>query len=300
MIVTTPTAASAIPITIVGGYLGAGKTTLVNHLLRHADGLRLGVLVNEFGELPIDRDLIEAETDNVIAIAGGCVCCSYGNDLIFAMTELAAIDPPVDHVVLEASGVGIPNAIAATVGLMQSYVHDGVVVLADAETIKTATADRYMGDTVRAQLQDADIIILNKADLVSGGELKNTDDWLRTLAPQARMVTATRAMVAPSVVLQSFVDRDRVPASITQPADAQYQSVRLPASEPIAPEVLAQSLIDDGFVRAKGFVPALDGRLATVQVVGRRWEISDAPEGVTPGIVGKRIGDNISGREKSK
>ena len=77
-----------IPVTVIGGYLGAGKTTLVNHLLRHADGRRLAVLVNEFGSIAIDEDLIEAEEDGLISIAGGCICCSFGNDLIGAINDL--------------------------------------------------------------------------------------------------------------------------------------------------------------------------------------------------------------------
>ena len=72
----------AVPVTLIGGYLGAGKTTLVNHLLRNADGRRLAVLVNEFGELPIDADLIEARDGNLISISGGCICCSFGSDLL--------------------------------------------------------------------------------------------------------------------------------------------------------------------------------------------------------------------------
>ena len=76
--------ATPLPVTVIGGYLGAGKTTLVNRLLRQADGLRVAVLVNEFGKLPIDADLIESRDENVINIAGGCVCCSYGSDLIVA------------------------------------------------------------------------------------------------------------------------------------------------------------------------------------------------------------------------
>ena len=78
-----------LPVSVIGGYLGAGKTTLVNHLLRHANGRRLAVLVNEFGDLPIDADLIEAEEDGLISISGGCVCCSFGNDLIAALGDLA-------------------------------------------------------------------------------------------------------------------------------------------------------------------------------------------------------------------
>ncbi len=71
---------AGLPVTVIGGYLGSGKTTLVNHLLRHAGSLRLAVLVNDFGELPIDADLIETRGEGVISIAGGCVCCSFGSD----------------------------------------------------------------------------------------------------------------------------------------------------------------------------------------------------------------------------
>ena len=77
-----------LPITVVGGYLGAGKTTLINHLLRYSEGRRLAILVNEFGELSIDEDLIEAEEAGLISISGGCVCCSFGDDLTGALMDL--------------------------------------------------------------------------------------------------------------------------------------------------------------------------------------------------------------------
>ena len=82
----------SVPVTVIGGYLGAGKTTLVNRLLRQANGRRLAVLVNEFGALPIDADLIESQDDNIINIEGGCVCCSYGSDLIAGLRDLQTID----------------------------------------------------------------------------------------------------------------------------------------------------------------------------------------------------------------
>ena len=83
-----------LSVTVIGGYLGSGKTTLVNHLLRNANGLRLAILVNEFGELAIDEDLIEAEDDDIISIAGGCVCCSFGSDLTGALTGYGQVGPP--------------------------------------------------------------------------------------------------------------------------------------------------------------------------------------------------------------
>ncbi|MEC8387162.1 MAG: GTP-binding protein, partial [Pseudomonadota bacterium] len=94
MTASTP---SPIPATVIGGYLGAGKTTLVNHLLRTANGLRLAVLVNEFGALPIDDDLIIAREDNLISLAGGCVCCSFGSDLMAALMDLSQLSPPPER-----------------------------------------------------------------------------------------------------------------------------------------------------------------------------------------------------------
>ena len=161
MTVSTP---SPIPATVIGGYLGAGKTTLVNHLLRTANGLRLAVLVNEFGALPIDDDLIIAREDNLISLAGGCVC-SFGSDLMAALMDLSQISPPPERVLIEASGVAMPGAIAASVDLLTAYAVDGVLVLADSETVRTRADDLFMGDTIRRQLGEADLILLSKCDV---------------------------------------------------------------------------------------------------------------------------------------
>ena len=110
-----------VPVTVVGGYLGAGKTTLVNHLLRNAGGRRLAILVNDFGSLPIDADLIEAEEDDLISIAGGCVCCSFGSDLMGALMKLAARTPAPDHLLIETSGVALPGSVARSVALLAAF-----------------------------------------------------------------------------------------------------------------------------------------------------------------------------------
>ena len=89
--------ANSIPVTIVSGYLGAGKTTLVNNALRKANGLKLAILVNEFGNLAIDEDLIISQDENMISLAGGCICCSYGNDMLLSLKELASLDTKLMH-----------------------------------------------------------------------------------------------------------------------------------------------------------------------------------------------------------
>ena len=136
---------------IIGGYLGAGKTTLVNHLLRNADGRRLAIMVNEFGDLSIDADLIEMEGDDLISLAGGCVCCSYGSGLMEAFVALQAMEPKPDHIVLEASGVAIPSSIAGSVALLDGFSLAGVICLVDAMQIHEQAGDKYLQDTIERQ-----------------------------------------------------------------------------------------------------------------------------------------------------
>ena len=205
------TAAAPLPVTVVGGYLGAGKTTLVNSLLRQADGRRLAIMVNEFGALPIDASLVEAADDRIVSLTGGCVCCSYGEDLVSSLVMLAALEPRPDHVLLEASGVAFPGAIAGTVGLLQDFALDGAVVLADAETVRGRAGDRYLGSTVRRQLAEADLILLNKCDLA--GDAAAVEAWLGETAPGARVLRTVRSDAPIDIVLGAWTGRAALPAA---------------------------------------------------------------------------------------
>ncbi len=276
-----------LPVTIVGGYLGAGKTTLVNHLLRNANGARLAVLVNEFGELPIDEDLIEAQDDMMISIAGGCVCCSYGNDLTLAMLDMTRMQPRPDHVILEASGVAIPGAIAAAVSLLPDYGIDGVVVLADAESIRDRADDRYMGDTIERQLLDADIVVLNKTDLVSPDHLRQTKTWLEAQPGNARILDAVSGKVEPAVLLQAAFDREWKENTPGSHATGSFRTESLVIEHVVDVEQFARELTTTmpWLIRSKGFIKATDGVMKTLQIVGHRWTISDAPDGVAAGLV---------------
>ena len=286
-----PVPPMTLPLTILGGYLGAGKTTVVNHLLRHADGLRLAVLVNEFGELPIDADLIEAQDDDIISIAGGCVCCSYGNDLTLALMDMAAMDPPPDHVLLEASGVALPGAIAASVSLLAGYALDGVVVMCNAETIRDHAADPYIGDTVARQLADADLVVLNKTDLVEDAE--GIAAWLAPMAAGAQVVGAEHGALPPEVLLQSFVGRERRADGPAHRADL-FRSAAYPVEERVDADALAAGLAGLGLVRAKGFVDGAAGRVA-VQTVGRRGTVSPAPDALGTGVVAIGVAEAFDG-----
>ena len=275
-----------LPVTIVGGYLGSGKTTLINHLLRNADGTRLAVLVNDFGELPIDRDLIEAEDGDIISIAGGCVCCSYGDDLIAAISKMSELDPTPHHVVLETSGVAIPGPVANTLALLSGIRLDGIVVMADAETVANRVADRFVGDTVRRQFADADIIVANKTDLVDPDTARERLALLRDIGGGGIVVAAEHARLPQSVVLSGFSN----PVRNDSPVD--HDTVFFGSFVAVFPEEtdverLATELaaVELGLIRSKGFVQDQTGHMHLVQTVARRSYIDSAPAGAAPGIV---------------
>ena len=280
------TAAAPLPVTVVGGYLGAGKTTLVNSLLRQADGRRLAVMVNEFGALPIDASLVEAADDRIVSLTGGCVCCSYGEDLVSSLVMLAALEPRPDHVLLEASGVAFPGAIAGTVGLLQDFALDGAVVLADAETVRGRAGDRYLGSTVRRQLAEADLILLNKCDLA--GDAVAVEAWLGETAPGARVVRTVRSDAPIDIVLGAWTGRTALPAA-GGPFDHTdgYATAALDPPEGAEPEALARILADPahGLLRAKGFLRRPGAGTAAIQTVGNRWTVSDAPPDAPTGLV---------------
>ena len=181
----------SLPVTIIGGYLGSGKTTLINRLLNSADGRRYAVLVNDFGELAIDAQLIESQDGNVISLSGGCVCCSYGNDLTSALMQLDT--GVLDQVVIEASGVALPGSIAASLSLLQGFVTSSVIVLVDSSTIETQANDKYLADTIERQLTSADIIAVNKCDLADQEQLSRIDLRMKEAYPSARLISVSHA-----------------------------------------------------------------------------------------------------------
>ncbi len=277
----------SLPLTLISGYLGSGKTTLINHLLRQADGRRLAILVNDFGDLAIDADLIEAQDDQMISISGGCVCCSFGDDLTGALGDLARLTPRPDHVVLETSGVALPGAISATLLFLQDYRHDGTVVLVDAETIETQVKDTFVGDTVQRQLAQADLVVLNKTDLLKKVLIAAREALLMSLAPQAEILHARFGKLPAEVLLASYDHKEAKEQQAHTHQTEGYQTFVLNVPKPVDPYAIAERLAcaDLGLVRAKGFVTDPEGRTKTIQVVARRWSVDDAPAAAKTGMV---------------
>lgn len=280
-----------VPVVVIGGWLGAGKTTLVNHLLRHAGGQRIAVLVNDFGDVGIDADLIEGRlASDVLALAGGCICCAFGADLVGTLQGIATRLPAPDVVLIECSGVAHPRAVARSAALARAVTVEGVVTVLDAEQFAERLADPYVGDTVRAQLAQADLLVANKTDLADPAHLRAA---LAQAAPGVPVIDAVRGQVAPELVLGvRLVERAAgipVPAAgttlasvATRPdAAARYRSELRSWDGPVDLPALMRELSapDARVLRAKGIVTALDGQRWVVQAVGRRVEAVPAPRG---------------------
>lgn len=286
-------------VTILGGYLGAGKTTLLNHLLRHADGRRIAVLVNDFGDIGIDAALIEARTEDLLELAGGCVCCSFGSDLVGALRAIARRRPRPDHVVIETSGVALPAPVAQAVGLVPGLRVDATVVLCDAQTVRLRMADRYVGETVAAQLAQADLIVLNKLDLVPTDARPELQAWLAQRHPGVEVVAAVQAAAPVELVLgwpDPVLDRDAAVRRRSTargsvftdragswrnrhaaPGAGAFVSASFPIAHPVDVRQLAQGLAAPhlGLLRAKGVMRDQDGSSVVLQLVGSRIEIGD-------------------------
>lgn len=288
--------AARLPVTVIGGYLGTGKTTLVNHLLGAADGRRIAVLVNDFGATPIDRNLIVSGSGDTLEISGGCVCCSYGSDLMEILMTLPQQWPEIERVVLEASGVALPGMVANAVALLDPYRIDGIVVAADAETIRARAGDAYIGDTILRQLVAADLVVLNRCDLVDEASRDATLAWLSKTAPAARAVPTTRAVIAPDLLLglRDGAPLPTPPRALGAPdAAALYDSLDLELPSGTDLDRLGASLAtaDTGVLRAKGITHSADGRLVALHVVGQRFAVDVAPSGATSGrlvVIGLR------------
>lgn len=275
----------SLPVTVVGGYLGAGKTTLINHALRHAEGQRLAVLVNEFGALPIDEDLITAEEDGIISIAGGCICCSFGDDLMGALMDLAGMDPAPDHILIEASGVAIPSSIAASLSLLQGFALGGIVVLVDCDAVLGQARDAYIGDTITRQLTDADLVLVTKPDIVDAAQRAEVLAWLAQQAPKAQPVLSVAGQVPLEVLLGPRASDD-APRMLPH-SDRDYDSALFHPKAGSDPSHVAQGLAEGGLgvLRAKGFVGGSAGQAALVQVVGKRWQVTPAEPGDKNGVI---------------
>src|SRR5215203_4228772 len=184
------------PVTVLTGYLGAGKTTLLNRILSEQHGKKYAVIVNEFGEVGIDNDLVVGADEEVFEMNNGCVCCTVRGDLIRIIEGLMRRKGKFDAIIVETTGLADPAPVAQTFFVDQDVSDktrlDAVVTVADAKWLKDRLRD---APEAKNQIAFADVIILNKTDLVSPGELKDVEMRIRALNPYATLHKTTRAQV---------------------------------------------------------------------------------------------------------
>ena len=215
-----------VPFTVIGGFLGAGKTTLLNHLLTQSSGIRFAVLVNDFGDLNIDDSLISSHEGQTISLANGCVCCSISNDFNRTMINLVKRIEEFDQVVVEASGVSEPDRIMDIARLDPELSPSGIVVLVDAAEVQKRSTDRYISNTVLKQLQTAELLIVNKIDLVSRGKLAEVEAWLEDVSPTAVRLNTTGGVVPVQMIfgeqIKGNVFSDKSDGETNRTEDSNY------------------------------------------------------------------------------
>lgn len=309
-----------VPVTVLGGFLGAGKTTLVNHLIAHAQGRRLGVIVNDFGSIDIDGELIVGVEGDMVRLHDGCICCSIRDDLAEAVRRLMAVPEPPDHVVVETSGVSDPRRVAATleqrVDRTVAFI-DAVVVVVDVDQhLQLGRRERIVAG---GQLAAADILVLNKVDLVDEPTLVALEAKVRRRSRGRRVLRATHGRVAPALVLGVAADLaaepeppGEAPSPSPEPAScdghhehghhdhahahahdhaAEFWTWSFATERPLSAKRLRR-VVDElppSVVRAKGTVHLASHpeQRAVMHVVGRRAELClDRPWGDRPPSTG--------------
>ncbi|MFN0187015.1 MAG: CobW family GTP-binding protein [Aquabacterium sp.] len=275
-----------LPLVIIGGWLGAGKTTLVNHLLRHADGRRIAVLVNDFGSVSIDADLIEGAADEVLALAGGCICCSFGADLVGTLMQVVRREPAPDVVVVECSGVGLPAAVARSAALALGVRVDGIAVLVDAADVRRLAQDPHVGDVVRDQIAQADLLLVNQIDRLPALVAPALQAWLAGQAPGARQLECERGAVPPELLLglKPRARPERPPrawAPSAAPAAQRFAHFPWQADAGADGDAVVAALraAQPALLRAKGTLSDGRGGATRLHLMGPRTVFEAAPAG---------------------
>jgi G3E family GTPase len=190
-----------LPVTIITGFLGSGKTTLLNHILSNQQGLKTAVLVNEFGEIGIDNELIVSTDENMVELSNGCICCTINTDLVDAVYKVLERQENIDYLVVETTGLADPLPVALTflgTELRDLTRLDSIVTVVDAANY---SLDLFNSEAAHSQIAYGDVILLNKTDLVTESELKDLETKINQVKEGSRIIRTKNSQVPLALIL---------------------------------------------------------------------------------------------------
>ena len=280
-----------VPVIVIGGFLGAGKTTLLNYMLSEQHGVKVGVLVNDFGAINIDAKLVIGVDGDTVSLANGCVCCSIRDDLIPACMSLMQRSNPPELLIVETSGVSEPQQVANTFMLPEIETImflDSILTVVDAEQLP-AILQSEMASLARLQIQDADMLILNKVDLVDEKALEATKTLVQRIAPGTRILEATVGKVSLNLItsmgLHSLNKKNESATDNQHSHDHKHENEHpfstwhwtsdLPLSLPKLRSLIEK--LPETIYRLKGIVylEEMPSHQVEIQTVGKRFNMGD-------------------------
>lgn len=278
-----------VPILLITGFLGAGKTTLINRLLSEPQGRRLAAIVNDFGAINIDAALLSSVSDDVISLKNGCICCSLLGDLLQTLSTVLRRDPPPDGIVIETSGVSNPAEIVRTLldpVIWKEAALDAVICVADAQGMRDRPS--LVDDALwRSQLQAADFVALSKVDLVSEVERDFARATIRGVKPDRTIHDMQGGRLSPALLFSADLEKRQPAARATSAPEINlpsFQTMSWTSEDPLAMARFQQVVSQHAsvLIRAKGFVTFAErpDEPMLFQLVGTRAMLSRAPPSV--------------------
>ena len=202
-----------MPVTIITGFLGSGKTTLLNHILQNQQDLKVAVLVNEFGDINIDSQLLVSVDENMMELSNGCICCTINDGLVDAVYNVLERGDRIDYMIVETTGVADPLPIALTfLGTELQHLTglDSILTVVDSESF---TSEHFNSDAAYAQIMYGDIIILNKTDLVTEEKLQDLETYINKTKTKARILRSHLGVVPLPLILDVKIDQSAIAPS---------------------------------------------------------------------------------------